>query len=210
MSDSIRIVIVDDHNMIRSSLASFLDSYEDIDLIGQANNGQRAVDLCFELKPDVVLMDLIMPVMNGVEAIKAILEQLPQTRIIALTSFKEDDLVFQALDAGASGYLLKDDTTEELIEAIRSIHAGRTIISPEAMTALLHARQKQTTLVSHLSDRELEILTLLVEGLTNRQIANQKSISLATVKFHVSSILSKLNASSRTEAVAIALQNKLV
>lgn len=208
---TIRIIITDDHNMVRNSLATFLNSYEDIELLAQATNGQEAVKLCDELQPDVVLMDLIMPVMDGVEAIEIILTQHPKTRIIALTSFKENDLVLRALQAGAAGYLLKDDTTEELVEAIRDAYAGKTVITPEAMQALLQAKAPPPSpRIQRLTEREIEILKHLVQGDTNRQIADRLHLSPATIKFHVSSILSKLNASSRTEAVAIAIQNNLI
>lgn len=208
----IRVMIVDDHNMVRSSLAMFLDSYSDIALIGQATNGQQAVQMCREHAPDVVLMDLIMPVMDGVDAIREILREQPEIRILALTSFKVDDLVYRAMEAGAAGYLLKDDTTEELVEAIRDAYAGKTVISPDAMQALLNTHQRASSqdALTRLTDREIVVLRLLSQGLTNRQIADDLSLSPATVKFHVSSILSKLNASSRTEAVAIALQRKLI
>lgn len=210
MSDIIRIVLADDHNMVRTSLATFLDSYPDLDLIGQATNGREAVDLCLQLEPDVVLMDLFMPEMNGVEAIRAILKANSSIKVLALTSFKEDNLVYDALQAGAVGYLLKDDTTDELTAAIRDVHAGKTVISPEAMQALLMTKSAESVPEFKLTPRETEILSFMVQGLTNRQIALELDLSPSTVKFHVSSVLSKLNAASRTEAVAIAIQHKLI
>jgi two-component system, NarL family, response regulator LiaR len=208
----IRIVIVDDHNMVRSSLATFLDSFEDLEIVGQATSGLEAVTLCDTVKPDVVLMDLKMPEMNGVEAIRMILQQETARAVIALTSFREDDLVLEALQAGAIGYLLKDDTTDELVEAIRDAHAGKPVITMETIQALLRTKARADHHTRHfrLTEREQQILHFMVDGLTNRQIASKLTLSPATIKFHVSSILSKLNAASRTEAVAIAMQHNLI
>ena len=206
----IRILLVDDHSMVRASLASFLDSFDDIDVVGQAHNGAAGVNACADLQPDVVLMDLIMPEMNGVEAITHIRQQQPQVRILALTSFKEDTLVHDALRAGASGFLLKDDSTDQLVEAVRDVYAGKTVMTPEAMRALLNTPRPEDPAPSRLTERETEILKYLVQGLTNKQIADKLTLSIATIKFHVSSILAKLNATSRTEAVAIALQEGII
>jgi NarL family two-component system response regulator LiaR len=206
----IRILLVDDHSMVRASLAAFLDSYDDLDVIGEAQNGAIAVQQCQDLRPDVVLMDLIMPEMNGVEATQAIRRDYPEIRILALTSYKEDHLVHDALRAGASGFLLKDDSTEDLVEAVRDVYAGKTVMTPEAMQALLNTPAPQEAFHARLTEREIDILDYLVRGLTNKQIAEKLTLSPATIKFHVSSILSKMNATSRTEAVAIALQEGLI
>ncbi len=204
---TIRVLIADDHTMVRNSLAMFLASYPDLELVGQAADGAAAVALCLEARPDVVLMDIQMPEVNGIEATRRILDTLPNTRIIALTSFKDDDLVQQMIGAGAVGYLVKADTTDELVEAIRDAYAGKIAITPEIFQKIVKSKPAESGF--RLTDRESEILTFIVHGLTNRQIAEKLSLSPATIKFHVSSILAKLNAVSRAEAAAIAIEHNL-
>ncbi|OGO20635.1 MAG: DNA-binding response regulator [Chloroflexi bacterium RBG_16_48_8] len=172
--------------------------------------GEEAVTKCEKLKPDVVLMDLVMPNMDGAQATAIIRERHPEIQVIALTSFKEEDLVQRAITAGAIGYLLKNVSADELADAIRAAKAGKPTLSPEAAQALMHAAMKPKALGFDLTPRELEVLALLVEGLSNPDIAEHLVVSRSTVKFHVSSILSKLGASSRTEAVSLALQHQLV
>ncbi|MEZ4729330.1 MAG: response regulator transcription factor [Caldilineaceae bacterium] len=209
---AIRVMIVDDQFIVRSGLATFVSIQPDLELVGEAQDGEEAVRVCAAVQPDVILMDLIMPKLNGVEATRAILQQQPKIRILALTSYKEKELVQGILRAGATGYLLKDVTADELAEAIRNVAMGRTALAPEAMQALLEQRQDkpESTLGHDLTDREHDVLTLMVKGLSNPQIAEQLVVSLSTVKFHVSSILSKLQAATRSEAVRLALQHKLV
>lgn len=212
-SDSIRVMLVDDHAVVRSGLGAFLLVFDDLELVGEAGGGEEAVRLCQQLKPDVVLMDLVMPGMDGAAATRAIRERCPSIQIIALTSFKEQELVQGALEAGAIGYLLKNVSADELANAIREAHAGRPTLAPEATQALIQASRSASELARpgfDLTDREHEVLELMVEGLTNPEIAERLVVSRSTVKFHVSSILSKLEVSSRTEAVALALQEKLV
>lgn len=209
-SESIRVLIVDDHTIVREGIVTLLEAFPDLTLAGEAANGQEAVKLCAEQNPDVVLMDLMMPVMDGVTAIRKILKDHPDIRILALTSFVENEMVQTALEAGAFGYLLKNISARELTEAIRAAKAGRSSLAPEATQVLIKAATAPPPLGYDLTPRELEILQLLVGGLTNAQIAQQLSISPATVKNHVSNILPKLNASGRTEAVSLALQHKLV
>lgn len=207
----IRVMLVDDHAVVRSGLRAFLLAYDDLELVAEASSGERALHLCQRSAPDVILMDLMMPGMDGATATKLIREQCPQIQVIALTSFKEPDLVEGALKAGAIGYLLKDVSAEELAGAIRSAAAGRPALSPEAAQVLIQTtRGAAEKPGSDLTGREREVLALMAEGLNNNQIAGRLFISVSTVKFHVSSILSKLNAASRTEAVAVALQNNLV
>jgi NarL family two-component system response regulator LiaR len=203
-------MLVDDHAVVRSGLAAFLLAFDDLELVGEAGNGNEAVRMCLQAQPDVILMDLVMPGMDGAAATKAIRERCPRVQVIALTSFKEDDLVQGALQAGAIGYLLKNVSADELADAIRGAHAGRPTLAPEAAQALIHATTHPPTLGHDLTEREREVLGLMVHGLSNPDIADQLVVSRSTVKFHVSSILSKLGAASRSEAVALALQNKLV
>jgi NarL family two-component system response regulator LiaR len=207
---SIKVFIADDHNMVRSGLAMFLDAFEEFELVGQADNGEAAVRLCRETSPDVVLMDLMMHGLDGITAIKQIVEDNAEVRIIALTSFKDEAMVRAALQAGAISYLLKSASIQDLAQAIRDAFRGRSTLSPEAMHSLVMSTRSAAPTVDQLTEREREVLAHMVAGLTNRQIAGKLSVGLSTIKFHVSSILSKLNAVSRTEAVALAMQHKLI
>lgn len=210
MTDTIRIILVDDHDMVRSGLATFLQEFDDLELVGEAADGPDGVRLCLEQKPDVVLMDLVMPGFDGATATRQILEELPDTRIIALTTFSEDDLVNGAMRAGAISYLMKNITIDELARAIRDAYAGKSSIAPEALQALIRGKDDTTQLPPiHLTTRERDVLKCLMDGATNRQIAEELDVSLSTVKQHVSNILAKLGASSRTEAVAIAMKRKI-
>jgi NarL family two-component system response regulator LiaR len=184
---------------------------DDMELVGEASSGEQALNLCSQVKPDVVLMDLVMPGMDGATATQKIREQCPEIQVIALTSFKEQDLVQGALQAGAIGYLLKDISADELANAIRAAYAGKPTLAPEAAQALIQATRKPAEQVGFdLTEREKEVLALMVEGLNNNQIADRLVVSKSTAKFHVSSVLTKLGAASRTEAVATALKHKLV
>lgn len=204
-------MLVDDHAVVRSGLSTFLMTCDDMELVGEASSGEHALSLCSQAKPDVVLMDLVMPGMDGATATRLIREKCPEIQVIALTSFKEQELVQGALQAGAIGYLLKDISADELANAIRAAYAGKPTLAPEAAQALIQATRLPAEKIGFdLTDREREVLTLMVEGLNNNEIADRLVVSHSTAKFHVSSILSKLGAASRTEAVAIALQNNLV
>ena len=210
-TSSIRVMLVDDHTVVRSGLSAFLTAYKDLELVGEAANGERAIMLCQQAQPDVILMDLVMPGMDGATATREIREQYPQIQIIALTSYKEQDLVQGALQAGAIGYLLKDISADELANAIRAAYVGKPTLAPEAAQVLIQAtRTPVENTVADLTGREREVLALMVQGMNNKQIAEQLMVSVSTAKFHVSSILTKLNVASRTEAVSIALQNNLV
>lgn len=210
-SKPIRVMLVDDHAVVRSGLAAFLMVYDDLILAGEAGDGQEAVERCKELQPDVVLMDLIMPEMDGATATQIIRKKWPHIQVVVLTSFKEDDLVQEALRAGAIGYLLKNASSDDLVRAIRQAAAGQPTLAPEAAQVLMNANQQQRQAARFdLTSREKEVLALMAKGLNNLEIADLLVVSRSTVKFHVSSLLAKLDASSRTEAVAIALQNRLI
>jgi len=208
--DLIRLIIVDDHAVVRSGLSAFLMAYDDLKLVGQAKDGKEAISLCLKEQPHVVLMDLLMPEMDGVTATKAIREQCPNTQVLALTSFGEQERVQAALKAGAIGYLLKNVSAEELVSAIRSAASGKPTLSTEAASALIQATTGPKPPGYDLTERERNVLGLMVKGLSNAEIAEHLVVSPSTIKFHVSNILSKLGVSSRTEAVAVALQHHLV
>ena len=204
----IRVLVVDDHAVVRGGLRLFLMAFDDMELVGEAGSGEKALALCAEVRPDVVLMDLVMPGMGGVDATRLIRERYPWAKVIALTSFPEEELVQAALSAGAMSYLLKTISASNLAAAIRAAHAGQPVLAPEATQALLH-RAAAPKIGQDLTPREREVLALLVKGLSNADIAERLSISESTAKFHVSNILSKLHASSRGEAIALALQSDL-
>jgi NarL family two-component system response regulator LiaR len=203
-------MVVDDHTMVRKGLATFLKVFDDLQLVGEAESGEAAVQLCAEITPDVILMDMLLPVMDGAEATRIIHQQFPHIKIIALTSFKEGKLIQSALEAGAISYLLKNVSSLELGLAIRAAHTGRATLSPEVAQAIVDTVQQAPEPDLDLTKREQEVLVLLVEGLNNTQIAGRLSVSRSTIKSHVSNILSKMGVASRTEAVALALRNHIV
>lgn len=205
----IRVMLVDDHAVVRSGLEAFLSVMPDLELVGEAESGEEAVVRCGLLKPDVVLMDLIMPGTDGISATRQIHEKYPNVSVIALTSFQEDTLIQGALEAGATGYLMKNVSARELALAIRSAHQGRMTLSPEAAEALVQARA-QAKETDHLTEREREVLKLMVEGLNNAEIAARLVVSLSTVKYHIGNILMKLRVDNRVSAVTVAMHNKLV
>jgi len=208
--NSIRILLVDDHMVVRSGLSTVLAVYDDLQLVGEAGDGEEAIRLCERLQPDVVLMDLLMPKMDGVSATKIIKERWPRIQVIALTSFKEKEYVEGALKAGANGYLLKNVSAEELVNAVRRAAAGQPSLSPEAAQVLIQKVNEPPPPGQDMTDREKEILALMVQGLSNTEIADRLVVSQSTVKFHVSNVLSKLGVTGRTEAVALAVKYHLV
>jgi NarL family two-component system response regulator LiaR len=208
-------MVVDDHAVVRSGIRFSLLAFDDLELVGEAENGKEALALCSqsqdpEAMPDVILMDMLMPKMDGVAATQAILDRHPEVQVIALTSFETGSLVQDALEAGAIGYLLKDAAIDELAEAIRAAYMGRVTLAPAAARALAQASLEPTAPEQNLTDREREVLALVVEGLSNLQIARQLEISLSTARFHVSTILSKLGAANRAEAAALAVKHGLI
>jgi two-component system, NarL family, response regulator LiaR len=205
----IRILLVDDHEMVRRGLAVFLLAYDDLVLVGEAANGVEALEKCAELQPDVILMDLMMPVMDGVTAIKLTRQRFPAIQVIALTSFSEEKLVEASLQAGAVGFLYKNASVDELAGAIRAARVGQPTLAPEATRVLIRKTTQPLTPGDDLTDRERVILTLLVDGLSNPEIAEQLSLSRSTVKTHVSHILEKLGVDSRVEAVTLAIRYNL-
>ena len=210
LSPPIRVMLVDDHTMVRQGLATFLKVYDDLQLVGEAADGEAAIRLCAEILPDVILMDMALPVMDGPTTTSVIRKQYPQVQILALTSFKEGELIKKALEAGAIGYLLKDVTADELAQAIRMAHAGRGTFSPEVVQALVQIANQPPAPGLDLTNRECEVLALMIEGLNNTQIAESLYVSPSTIKTHVSNILSKLGVSGRTEAVALALKKHIL
>ncbi len=208
--DAIRVLIVDDHAVVRSGLAAFLQVFDDLQLVGEASNGQQALRLCEQVQPDVVLMDLMMPGMDGATATRAIRRQFPHIQVIALTSFREHELVQSVLQAGAIGYLLKNVTADELANAVRAAYVGRATLAPEITEALMYGIAHPATPGHDLTAREREVLALLVKGLNNGEIAKQLIVSHSTVKFYVSNILAKLHVAGRVEAVAMAVEQRLI
>jgi two-component system, NarL family, response regulator LiaR len=209
-NERIRVMLVDDHAVVRSGLSAFLAIYPDLELAGEADNGQDALNQCFHRKPDVILMDLMMPIMDGITAIRAIRQKHPNIQIIALTSFQDDNLVQGALQAGAIGYLMKNVSGAELAQAIRSAHAGRMTLSHEATAVLMQSANPVAAPGEILSEREREVLTLMVEGLSNAEIAEKLVISSSTVKYHTGNIFNKLGVNSRVEAVKLAILRRMI
>ncbi len=208
-STAIRVMVVDDHAVVRSGLTTFLSVIPDLELVGEAGGGEEALVRCGLLKPDVVLMDLMMPGMDGVTATRNIREKFPHVKVLALTSFEEDKLVQDALRAGAIGYLMKTVTARELAAAIRAAYEGKMTLSPEAAQALVRANE-QSKETESLTEREREVLKLMVDGLDNGEIAEKLVVSLSTVKYHISNILLKLGVENRVAAVTTAIHRNLV
>ncbi len=206
---TIQLMLVDDHTVVRDGLAAMLSTQDDFKIVGQASNGREAVERVGALQPDVILMDLRMPEMDGVEAMRQISSARPETRFLVLTTYDNDDYIFQAIEAGAKGFLLKDTSREDLFEAVRAVHRGESGIEPGVAARLLDRfaqLSREETQTPLLSEREVEVLRAMARGSANKEIAAQLSISDSTVKTHVSNIFQKLEVNARTEAVTTALQ----
>ena len=217
-SEAIRVIVADDHAVFRRGLEMVLESEPDIDVVAEAGDGKEAAELAVEHMPDLVLMDVRMPAHGGIEAAKAIKDAVPHTKILMLTISDEEDDLYDAIKAGASGYLLKEISIEEVADAIRKVHAGQSLISPSMASKLLNEfaamarkdEQKQQMPAPRLTDREMEVLALVAQGMNNRDIAKELFISENTVKNHVRNILEKLHLHSRMEAVVYAVREKLL
>ena len=206
----IKVLIVDDHPLVRQGIKALLDVYEDIEVTGDAENGREAIEMCKNYKPDIVLMDLVMPEVSGIEATKEVLKYWPTIKIIILTSFIDKKLIKDAFKAGAIGYVLKNISGNNLVESIRDAKKGKSPLSSEASDFLISNFKEPSPADYQLTNQEINILTHLINGLSNKKIAQVQVLSLSTVKFHVSNILSKLGVSSRAEAISVALNNKLI
>jgi len=212
MSDTIRVLIVDDHVFVRKGIQALLATEEDIEVVGEAQDGQEAMELIKDLRPDVILLDLLMPKLDGIEVTRRVVTEDPQARILVLTSFVADDKVFPAIKAGALGYLLKDSEPEDLIRAIRQVYAGESSLSPLIARKVLQEISQppdQDLTDEPLTEREVEILRHVAKGKSNREIADELVLSEATVRTHVSNILNKLHLASRTQATLYALRKGL-
>ena len=205
----IRVAIVDDHAMLRKGLAVFLASYDDLKLVGEAANGKEALALCADQQPDVVLMDLMMPIMDGIAATRLIRQDFPDIQVIALTSFGEERLIKDVLEAGAISYLFKKISADDLARAIRAARDGISTYAPEVTDILVRSVRQPHSIFENLTPREREVLSLMIKGMGNDEIANALVISLSTTKSHVSSILAKLGVASRTEAIVMVLEHNL-
>ncbi|MEH7180014.1 response regulator transcription factor [Neobacillus vireti] len=208
----IRVVFVDDHEMVRIGVSAFLSAQPDIEVVGEAADGKRGVELALELRPDIILMDLVMKEMDGIEATRKIIENWPEAKVIIVTSFLDDEKVYPALEAGATSYMLKTSKADEIANAVRATYHGQSVLEPEVTGKMMvKMRQKHQQLPhEELTTREMEILLLMTEGKTNQDIADELFIALKTVKTHVSNILSKLNVQDRTQAVIYAFKHALI
>jgi DNA-binding NarL/FixJ family response regulator len=212
MSDRtpIKVMIVDDHPIVRDGMKNMLLVFDDLEFAGEAENGHAALACIPRSIPDVILMDIVMPEMGGIPATRAILEQYPQVKIIMLTSYPEDGLIQESLEAGAMGFLLKNASITTLANAIRSVHAGQPALAPEVVKALIRIQTSPLKPGADLSQREQEVLALMVEGLSNEEIGERLVISPATARHHVSACIQKLGASNRAQASAMAIKHGLV
>ncbi|RXJ00366.1 DNA-binding response regulator [Anaerobacillus alkaliphilus] len=208
----IKVLFVDDHEMVRIGVTSYLSAQPDIEVVAEADNGARGVELALELRPDIVLMDLVMKEMDGIEATRRIIEAWPEAKIIIVTSFLDDEKVYPALEAGATSYMLKTSKASDIANAVRATFQGQTVLEPEVTGKMMTKMRQKKVIQPHeqLTEREMEILLLIAEGKTNQEIADEAFIALKTVKVHVSNILGKLEVNDRTQAVIYAFKHGLI
>ncbi|WP_251554224.1 response regulator transcription factor [Neobacillus muris] len=208
----IRVLFVDDHEMVRIGVSAYLSAQPDIEVVGEADNGKTGAELALKLRPDIILMDLVMKEMDGIEATRKIIEQWPEAKVIIVTSFLDDEKVYPALEAGASSYMLKTSKASDIANAIRDTFHGQSVLEPEVTGKMMLKMRQKTQHLPHeeLTSRELEILLLMAEGKSNQEIADELFIALKTVKTHVSNILSKLDVQDRTQAVIYAFKHSLI
>lgn len=207
----IRVLLADDHEMVRIGVSAYLQAQPDMEVVAEAENGKQAVEKALETRPDIILMDMVMPVMTGAEATAEIIKQWPDAKIMVVTSFLDDDKVYPALEAGAISYILKTTNAKSIAEAIRKTCNGTSVLEPEVTTKMMQRmRQPEHALHEDLTERESEVLLLMARGMTNQEIADELFIALKTVKTHVSNILSKLEVQDRTQAVVYAFSHHLV
>lgn len=208
----IRILLADDHEMVRIGVSAYLQAQPDMEVVAEAENGQQAVERSLEYRPDIILMDMVMPIMTGAEATAEIIKQWPEAKIMIVTSFLEDDKVYPALEAGAISYLLKTTNAKQIADAIRKTYSGTSVLEPEVTNKMMQRMRSNQDRALHedLTEREQEVLLLMAKGMTNQQIADTLFIALKTVKTHVSNILSKLDVQDRTQAVVYAFSHNLI
>ncbi|MBA7478315.1 Transcriptional regulatory protein LiaR [subsurface metagenome] len=210
VKNRIKVLIADDHPLVRYGIKTFLETYDDIYIVGEAENGREAIEICEKHLPDVVLMDVRMPELNGIEATNHILKKRPNIKVIILTSFIDKELIENSLKAGASSYLLKNESGERIVRVIRDAYQGKSNLSSEATQIMISEVRNPLSKRYQLTKREKEILSLMVEGLSNKEIAKRLTLSTSTIQFHITNILSKFGVSKRTEAIYLALKQKLV
>ncbi|WP_350369206.1 response regulator transcription factor [Bacillus cereus] len=207
----IKVLLVDDHEMVRMGVSAYLSTQPDIEVVGEAENGRKGSELALQLRPDIILMDLVMDEMDGVEATRAIIQEWPEAKIVVVTSFLDDEKLYPVIEAGATSYLLKTSRASDIADAVRAIYDGETVLEPKVTGKMMSRmrQKKEQPLHDDLTEREFEILLLIAEGKSNQEIADELFIALKTVKTHVSNILNKLNVSDRTQAVIYAFRHQL-
>ncbi|MEC2256243.1 response regulator [Bacillus thuringiensis] len=207
----IKVLLVDDHEMVRMGVSAYLSTQPDIEVVGEAENGRKGSELALQLRPDIILMDLVMDEMDGVEATRAIIQEWPEAKIVVVTSFLDDEKLYPVIEAGATSYLLKTSRASDIADAVRATYDGETVLEPKVTGKMMSRmrQKKEQPLHDGLTEREFEILLLIAEGKSNQEIADELFIALKTVKTHVSNILNKLNVSDRTQAVIYAFRHQL-
>ncbi|HHX9909892.1 TPA: response regulator [Bacillus cereus] len=207
----IKVLLVDDHEMVRMGVSAYLSTQPDIEVVGEAENGRKGSELALQLRPDIILMDLVMDEMDGVEATRAIIQEWPEAKIVVVTSFLDDEKLYPVIEDGATSYLLKTSRASDIADAVRATYDGETVLEPKVTGKMMSRmrQKKEQPLHDDLTEREFEILLLIAEGKSNQEIADELFIALKTVKTHVSNILNKLNVSDRTQAVIYAFRHQL-